>query len=124
MYYGQTIYNTLPDAIQSVATDPFVEGEPTAEYTTFIGYVITRGNLTSLLDASCRIIAGGLFRNTAGAGAGSAVAVTSINDLSDVNITSPTDGQALIYQGANWVNGNPSTSSYALTASYIDGGFY
>lgn len=119
-YYGQTKYNTLPEAIQSVATDPFVEGDATAGFTVFIGYVIVKGSTTDLNDSSnSRIIGAGLYRNTAGAGGGSSVTITKLDDLSDVVITSPTDGQALIYQGANWINGNPNTSSYSLKAESL-----
>jgi len=123
VYYGQTLYNTLPEAIQSVSTDPFVENDATAQFTTFIGYIITKGNTSDLTsNLNTRIIGSGLFRNTAGAGAGSSVTITKLDDLSDVTITTPTDGQALVYSGATWINGNPVTSSYSLKAeSLLDG---
>lgn len=34
----------------------------------------------------------------------------SLTGLSDVTITSPTAGQAMIYNGSGWVNGNPTAS--------------
>ena len=37
----------------------------------------------------------------------------SINDLSDVNLTSPSSGQVLSYNGANWVNSAASAGSLA-----------
>ncbi len=32
--------------------------------------------------------------------------------------TSPTNGQALIYNSGTWQNGNPTSASFATTASY------
>jgi hypothetical protein len=42
----------------------------------------------------------------------------ALDDLSDVTITSATNGQALIYNSGTWINGNPTSASYATTASY------
>jgi hypothetical protein len=41
-----------------------------------------------------------------------------LEDISDVTLTSPTSGQALILDGGNvWVNGNPNVANYATTVT-------
>ena len=58
---------------------------------------------------------------------GGGSAVTTLDDLTNVTITSPTNGQALVYNAGVWENGTPISSSYSITASFalnVDGGFY
>jgi hypothetical protein len=66
------------------------------------------------------IIQAGLFRNSVGGSGGASIAVSDLNDLADVNITSPSNGQALIYSSGNWINGTPISASNAATASSAD----
>jgi hypothetical protein len=123
IYYGQNTYDSLNAAIQSITTEAFEESETSIIALPFIGYVIARGNTTDLGDTTNnKIINSGLFRNTAGSSGGGGVATTKLNDLSDVIITSPTNGQALIYNAGEWINGSPTnavSASYANTASYV-----
>lgn len=39
--------------------------------------------------------------------------VTALDDLSDVTLTSPSDGHILVYDGADWVNEDPSATVQA-----------
>ena len=125
VYYGQSTYTTYLNAVQSVATDDFVESEVTKNAYVFAGYLVMQGGAAntdlSVSGTTNAIIQSGLFRNSVGGSGGAGAAVSNINDLSDVNITSPSNGQALIYNSGNWVNGNPISASFALTASYISG---
>ena len=125
VYYGQSTYTTYLNAVQSVATDDFVESEVTKNAYVFAGYLVMKGGAAnddlSVGGTTNAIIQAGLFRNSVGGSGGAGAAVSNINDLSDVNITSPSNGQALIYNSGNWVNGNPISASFALTASYISG---
>jgi hypothetical protein len=118
VYYGQTRYTTQINALQYLATDPFTEGEFTAKSLVFAGYLVLKGNTTDLTDPENTIIQSGIFRNTAGGSASTGTVTLALDNLSDVNITTPTEGQALIYSSGTWINGIPVTSSYALTASY------
>ena len=60
---------------------------------------------------------------TASSALGGGGGADALDDLSDVAITSPVDGEALIYNAGIWQNGNPVSASYALTASYaLNGG--
>jgi hypothetical protein len=125
VYYGQSTYTTYLNAVQSVATDDFVESEVTKNAYVFAGYLVMKGGAAnddlSVGGSTNAIIQAGLFRNSVGGSGGAGAAVSNINDLSDVNISTPSNGQALIYNSGNWVNGNPTSASFALTASYISG---
>lgn len=44
----------------------------------------------------------------------------SLTRLTDVNITTPTTGEALVYNGSNvWINGNPNVANYAAVANSV-----
>jgi hypothetical protein len=82
---------------------------------------------------SYKIQPGGLFRQVGGSGGGGSIITQTLSGLSDVLISGPTNGQALVYDNtaAKWKNsstltadltGNASTAtsaSYAATASYV-----
>jgi hypothetical protein len=130
VYYGQNTYTTLINALQYLSTDTFEEGEFTANSLVFIGYLVLKGQTNNLTDTNNnRIINAGIFRNIAGSSAGGGAVNPSLDNLSDVTITSATNGQALIYDSGTWINGIPATASYisgsvftstnpALSASY------
>ena len=130
VYYGQHRYSTLANALAEVGSDSFTEAELTAHNNVFVGYLIVEGGTNTDLTNTTKnaIVQAGLFRNTVGS-AGSTSFTPSLASLTDVTITSPTDGQALVYSSGDWVNANPATASYvtgsaftsanpALTASY------
>jgi hypothetical protein len=120
VYYGQNVYDSLALALQSITTDEFVESPTSILALPFIGYIIAKGDATNLADTTNnRIIQAGLFRNTAGSSGGGGAAAQSLDDLSDVTITGPVNGQALIYNAGLWVNGTPQNANFATTASYV-----
>ena len=123
VYYGQARYTSLLNALQFLPTDPFTEGD-TFDFTTFIGFLVLKGNASDITDtANNSVINGGLFRGS-GQGSGGGIALSNLEDLTDVSITSPINGQALIYDAGIWQNGVPTNStsaSFALTASYLSG---
>ena len=122
VYYGQNTYTTLLNALQYLSTDSFVEGEFTAHSLLFIGYLVLKGQTNNLTDtANNRIIDAGIFRNIAGGSSSGGAVAQTLEDLSDVIITTPTNYQALVYDGGNWINGTPlnaTSASYAATASF------
>ena len=92
----------------------------------FIGYLVLKGQTNSLTDTNNnRIINAGIFRNIAGGSSGGGAVAQTLNDLSDVIITTPTNYQALVYDSGNWINGTPlnatsaSFATTATTASYV-----
>ena len=125
VYYGQSTYTTYLNAVQSVATDDFVESEVTKNAYVFAGYLVMKGGAAnddlSVGGTTNAIVQAGLFRNSVGGSGGATTAVSELNDLSDVNISSPSNGQALIYSTGTWINGTPISSSYAATASFVNG---
>ena len=116
VYYGQTIYTTYLNAVGAVATDAFTEGD-TFDFTTFIGFAIVKSNTSNITDTDNKLVPAGLFRGS-GQGSGGGIAVSNLDDLTDVSILSPTNGQALIYDAGLWKNGIPTNAS---TASFISG---
>jgi len=44
---------------------------------------------------------------------------TYVDDLYNVNITSPISGEALTYDGSNWINGQAAASLTGLTSGYM-----
>jgi hypothetical protein len=138
VYYGQNTYTTLINALQYLATDSFIEGEFTTHSLIFIGYLVLKGQTNNLTDTTNnRIINGGIFRNIAGGSSGGGAIAQTLDELGDVTITTPTNGQALIYSAGIWENGTPkiattssyitssnvvgtvTSASYAVTASYV-----
>jgi len=121
VYYGQARYTSLLNALQFLPTDPFTEGD-TFDFTTFVGFLILKGNASDITDtADNSVINAGLFRGS-GQGSGGGIALSNLEDLTDVSITSPTNGQALIYDSGIWQNGTPlnaTSASFAATASYV-----
>jgi hypothetical protein len=131
VYYGQSRYTTLLNALQYLSTDPFTEGEFTSKSLVFVCYLIVKGNTTNLTSSDNVIVQAGLFRNTTG-GSGAAGSISlALSQLSDVTITGVSNGQPLVYNSSTlrWENSNSvtaslsgnattsTTSSYALTAS-------
>jgi hypothetical protein len=120
VYYGQTTYTTLLNALQYLATDSFTEGDFTANSLIFIGYLVLKGQTNNIADTSNnRVINSGIFRNIAGGSSGAGAVAQNLNDLSDVTITTPSNGQSLVYNSGTWENGTPvlaSTASYVLQA--------
>jgi hypothetical protein len=126
IYYGRNIYPDYQNAIANLSTDSFSEGD-TFDFTTFLGFLVLKSNTDDITNTTDnKIIPAGLFRGGGAAGGGGS-AVTTLDDLTNVTITSATDGQALIYNEGVWENGTPISSSYSITASFalnVDGGFY
>lgn len=104
VYYGRVEYNTLEDAELGIMTESFTESESTVTQGVFLGYLIVRGNTTDLSDTSkAKFVQAGLFRNVSGGG-GAGLAVTSIDDLTDVTIVSAAANDLLRWNGSQWVN--------------------
>jgi hypothetical protein len=122
-YYGNAVYTTLIDAINSTSTEPFTEAPNTSLNAIFVAYVIMEASATNFTNIgtgnTTYIQQGGLFRSVGGVGSGGTTPiVTSLDSLSDVSINSPTQGDLLIYgNGTQWVNSKTLSGSYVLTGS-------
>ena len=141
VYYGNARYGNLDDAVLNLNVESFVEAPNTAANAVYLGtYAIKGGTNTSLQNPlHFKWIPGGLFRNVGGNGGGGSVVTQTLSGLSDVSIVGPTNGQPLVYNSTTlkWENnsiitgslfGTASyatqalTSSFATTASFLNGG--
>jgi hypothetical protein len=133
VYYGNATYTTEVDAIANISFESFVEAPNTAANAIYLGAIIVRNDADFTNSATYKIQPGGLFRQVGGSGGGGSIITQTLAGLSDVNISGPTDGQALVYNTtqAKWINssaisasitGNAATAtsaSFATTASYV-----
>jgi hypothetical protein len=101
-YYGVATYTTLADALTALPNENFNESPFTARDTVFLGYVIVKQGVTDLSSSSnAKFVQGGLSRSLSSSSAsGGGSAVGSLDDLSDVQITTPLGGQFLTYDSS------------------------
>lgn len=110
VYYGRKLYNSQQIAIDNIPIEQFDEDTSTATSAVFLGYIIIKEGASDLTDPlEFRFVGAGLLRNTIG-GSSSSSTVT-LDDLSDVIITSPAATQILTYNGAAWVNAAPAPAT-------------
>jgi hypothetical protein len=133
VYYGNATYTTELDAIANISFESFVEAPNTSANAIYLGAIVVRNNADFTNTDSYKIQPGGLFRQVGGSGGGGSIITQTLSGLSDVLISGPTNGQALVYDNtaAKWQNsstltanltGNASTAtsaSFASTASYV-----
>ena len=106
----------LPEALALHGSDitPIVQaGDPATTKKTSItnlGTYIATGIEVASLSTTDKHIVGAINEAAQSGGA------TELNELSDVTLTSPSAGQALVYDGPNsrWVNGNIATGATEL----------
>ena len=97
-YYGKDEYASIDEAEKNYLLENFQEANNTATQAIFLGALIVKGNATDLSNASqAKILTGGIFRSLSAANLGGVAANSSLSDLSDVTITSPTNGQVVKY---------------------------
>jgi hypothetical protein len=135
VYYGNQQYANQATALSNINIESFVEAPNTAANAIFLGYILVQNNANFTNSSTYSIIPGGLFRGVGGSGGGGSTITTTLASLSDVQISGPTDGQALVYNATatKWENlsyisasisGNAATAtsaSYASTSSYFNG---
>lgn len=99
-YYGRDTYMTMESAERNLPTDPHGEAENTAGQAIYLGAIIVQQNCTDLTNtADAKFFASGAFRSLVAAPVG-AVAAAALSDLTDANVTSPTNGQVLKYNSS------------------------
>jgi len=97
-YYGKNEYASIDEAEKNYLLENFQEANNTATQAIFLGALIVKGNATDLSNASqAKILTGGIFRSLSAANLGGVAANSALSDLSDVTITSPTNGQVVKY---------------------------
>ena len=97
-YYGKDEYASIDEAEKNYLLENFQEANNTATQAIYLGALIVKGNATDLSNTSqAKILTGGIFRSLSAANLGGVAADSSLNDLTDVTITSPTNGQVVKY---------------------------
>ena len=133
VYYGNARYGTEAEARANIDFESFVEAPNTSANAIYLGAIIINGTGVFTSPGDFTIYPGGLFRQVGGSGGGGSIVTQTLAGLSDVNISGPIDGQALVYNhtAAKWQNksfisasitGNAATAtsaSFATTASYV-----
>lgn len=130
IYYGNTIYNTIDEALLAVAVEPlFIEGDNTKAAAIYVGAVVLEADASDLtITTKARIVQGGLFRGSGvGSGGGGASATppggathaVQYNDTGAFNgSTSFTyDTTTLALTGAFNVSGNVSINGGILSGT-------
>ncbi len=116
VYYGRAEYNSISVAAANIDLENFSEIENTRTNAIFAGYLIVKSGATDLTNtADALIIQSGSFRSTSSGGG--SVSIT-LDDLTDVIISSPIDYQVLTY--VDGVTGweNKSVSQLPLVYSF------
>jgi len=115
VYYGRNTYVSLAEAAANLNLEDFSEIENTRTNAVFAAYLVVKSNATSLLNPSdALIIQAGSFRSTSSGGG--SVSLT-IDDLTDVIISSPQNYQVLTYVDGLTGWENRSVSSLPLVYS-------
>jgi len=123
VYYGNAEYDNEAAALAAVDTETFTEAPNTAASAIYIGFMLLRHNADFNTPASYEFYKAGLFRGAgAGGGSGGGGGATSLAGLTDVQLTSPTNGQALVYDttSTKWINSSAITASLFGTASWAN----
>lgn len=116
VYYGRALYTSIADAAANINLEDFTEIENTRTNAIFAGYLIVKGGATDLSNSSdALILQSGSFRSTSSGGG--SVSLT-LDDLTDVIITSPQNYQVLTY--VDGVTGweNLSVTALPLVSSF------
>ena len=119
VYYGRAYYNSIDAAKSALVFEQFSESEDTADSAVFCGYLIVKSGISNFSSTNdYTFVQGGLFRNTSNVGGGG-VAVASIDDLTDVTITSATNNDLLRWNSSTsqWVNTAISNLPIAVTGA-------
>lgn len=115
-YYGRDEYNSIDIAEKSYNLENFVEAPNTSDQAIYVGAIIMSGGATDLTSTSdAKFLTAGAFRGLAAVTVGGAIAGSSLNDLSDVNIQNLSDAEVLRYSSSTQQWENVSDSILPIT---------
>lgn len=104
-YYGTLTYSSLSEATAAISTETFNESNNTKDHTIFCGWLIVRGGATQLNNTSdAKFIQASVFREIISGSGGGGGSISYISELLDVDTSSPSVGQSLVWDGTNWIN--------------------
>ena len=100
-YYGKNQYSSIDEAEKNYLLEDFQEAENTASQAIYLGALIVKGNATDLTDSGqAKILVGGIFRSLSATNLGGVASDASLDDLTDVTISGPQNGEVLKYNSS------------------------
>jgi len=115
VYYGRALYTSISDAAANLNFENFTEIENTKTNAIYVAALVVKSNATDLTNSSdAQLFQAGSFRSTTSGGG--SVAQT-LDDLTDVIITSPQNYQVLAYVDGTTGWENLSVTSLPLVSS-------
>jgi hypothetical protein len=130
IYFGNVEYDNYDAALTGIQNEAFLEAPNTFANAIFVGYMLLQktANFTTTPGptGTWEFRSAGLFRGisggSGGSGGGGGGGATTLAGLTDVQITSPTNGQALVYNTSTtkWINSSTITASLQGTASWAE----
>jgi hypothetical protein len=121
VYYGRNYYANKEVAEKSIFLEEFSEASNTAEQAIHVATIVVKKETDDLSAATdSHIYQAGLFRNLSASFSGGVDVNAGINDLSDVSINSPQEGQSLTYNAVDgvWTNAAGGGGDSAKEAIY------
>ena len=124
VYYGNAQYASETEAIANLQYETFNEVENTKQNAVQLGTIALRKDADWADNTTFTILPAGIFRNVGGSGGGGSVAPSRLQDLADTLITSPSNGELLVYDTttSRWRNSTNIQNNLTITGSVnIDG---
>jgi hypothetical protein len=121
VYYGTDYYDNKEVAEKSIFLEEFTEAKNTAEQAIHVATIVIKKEADDLsASTDSHIYQAGLFRNLSASFSGGVDVNAGINDLSDVSISSPQEGQSLTYNAVDgvWTNAAGGGGDSAKEATY------
>ena len=115
-YYGKAFYDSIDDAERSYLLEEFTEAENTSAQAIYLGALIVKGGSSVLNNSShAKILTSGVFRSLTATSLGGSASAAALSDLSDVNVSTPSNNQFLKYNNTNGRFENATITSDTIT---------
>ncbi len=115
-YYGKNYYDSIDEAQTNYLLEEFTEAENTAAQAIYLGALIVKGGSSVLNNTDhAKILTSGVFRSLAATSLGGSAAASSLSDLSDVNVSTPSNNQFLKYNNTNGRFENATITTDTIT---------
>jgi hypothetical protein len=100
-YYGVDEYNSIESAELNLNLETVAEADNTAQQAIYLGAIIVKSSASDLSDsAQAKFFVSGNFRSLASTPVGQVLAAY-LSDLTDVNVSNPTNNQILRYNSSS-----------------------
>ena len=100
-YYGVAEYNSMENAELNLNLETVAEADNTAQQAIYLGAIILKASATNLSDSTqAKFFVSGNFRSLASTPVGQVLAAY-LSDLTDVNVSNPTNNQILRYNSSS-----------------------